>query len=529
MPKKINNKSRGRIGVGWASALLAGSSLFGSLLGLLKERLIITNFGFSVQTDAYKAAFALPDFLFYMLIASTLSVSFIPIFNQRYHGGNKKSAWEITSSLLNLIGLVSLAVGVFVMIFADPILRFVIAPGLDGDTQFLAVSMMRIFAINPILFGISSILTSVQQAKGQFLFSALAPNIYNVGIIFGTMVLGPRFGIMGVAYGVAIGAIAQLLVVAVGCKKQGIVYTKKIFWKNKGFRQVLKTAPVRSLDQGIDYITNLIELNRASVLAVGSIAYFSAAWQLFRMPVALVGISISTAAFSKMSERLGQGRPDLFRKELQRILKTMLWLAIPATILVFFTRGYMARILAADGQPIIAGVLGILAPLLVFRILYYLLSKAFYAQQDTKTPLYISLVTMVFNVILMFYLSTPDKYGLNGLALAAAITGSLEVVALMTILHRRITGGLFNYQMINSALKMLSIGGATSVVAYTMVNIFPVAASDVGFSPMIPKFLAICSVTGIFYVALSYIAKLEEVAPFLKKVLKVSKRKIMIQ
>lgn len=527
--KKIVKKASGRIDVGWAAALLAGSALFGNLLGLLRERLILANFGFSIQTDAYKAAFALPDFMYFMLIAGTLSVSFIPVFSQRYHGGNKKSAWEVTSSLLNLIGLVGIAVGVFVLIFADPILRYLIAPGLDQDTQFLAVSMMRIFAVNPILFGLSSVLTSVQQAKGRFLFYAIAPSIYSLGIIFGTMVLAPRLGIMGVAYGVAAGAIAQLVIVALGLRGQGVEYMPKIFWKNLGFKTVLKNAPIRSLDQGIDYITNLIELNRASVLAVGSIATYSVAMQLFNVPVGLVGMAISTAAFPRMSERLGQGRPDLFRKELRDIMRIMIWLAVPASILTFFCRGYLSRILASRGQPEVAMILGVLAILVIFKALYHIIARSFYAQQDTKTPLKVSLVTMIANVFLMFWLSSPDRYGLNGLAMAAAITGSIEVIILGTLLNKKLDGKLINSDFTRGVFKILAVGGAMSFVTFFMVNLLPVSATDVGFFPLIPKFLTICAVSGGFYFILSYLVKLKEIRPFAEKALKIAKKPVIVQ
>lgn len=527
--KKGAAKIGGRVNVGWAAALLAGSTLFGSLLGLLKERLILANFGFSIQTDAYRAAFALPDFMYFMLIAGTLSVSFIPIFSQRYHGGNKKSAWEVTSSLLNLIGLLAMVSGVFLMLFAGPILRNLIAPGLDPDTQFLAVSMMRVFAINPILFGISSVLTSVQQAKGRFLFYALAPSVYSLGIIFGTVVLSPRLGIFGVAYGVAIGAVAQLVVVTLGLRGQGLRYSPKIFWKNKGFKKVLKTAPTRSADQGIDYVTQLIELNRASGLAVGSIASYTAALQLFNVPVNLVGMAISTAAFPKMSERLGQGRPDLFRKELQQTIRVMFWMAVPATILTFFCRGYLSRILASTGQPIVASIVGILSFLLTFKVLYHILARAFYAQQDTKTPLKVSIVTMIINVTLLFYLSSPERYGLSGLAIAAAITGSLEVVALAILLNKKMGNGLFTDGLFQPIFKMLAIGGATALVSYTMVALLPVDSSDQGFFPLIPKFLAICTVSSVFYGILSYFAKLQEIHPFVNKAVKLFKKPVIIQ
>jgi putative peptidoglycan lipid II flippase len=527
--KKIVKKASGRINVGWAAALLAATSLFGNLLGLLRERLILANFGFSIQTDAYKAAFALPDFMYFMLIAGTLSVSFIPVFSQRYHGGNKKSAWEVTSSLLNLISIFSISVGIFVMLFAGPILRNLIAPGLDPETQFLAVSMMRIFAINPILFGISSVLTSVQQAKGRFLFYAIAPSIYSLGIIFGTIFLAPRLGIMGVAYGVVIGGIAQLVVVALGIRGQGLVYSPKIFWNNLGFKKVLRTAPIRSLDQGIDYLIVLIELNRASRLVVGSIATYGAAMQLFNVPVQLVGMAISTAAFPKMSERLGQGRPDLFRKELQQTIRVMFWLAIPAAILTFFCRGYLARILASRGEPVVATILGVLSALIIFKVLYYILARGFYAQQDTKTPLKISCLTLIVSVVLIFYLSSPARYGIVGLAMASMIAGSMEAIVMAIFLNRKMHGGLLNKGLFEPLPRMLAIGGSTAFVTYIMVNLLPVSATDEGFFPLIPKFLTICLVSGTFYVVLSYLAKLQEIRPFADKAMKFVKKPVIVQ
>jgi putative peptidoglycan lipid II flippase len=334
---------------------------------------------------------------------------------------------------------------------------------------------------------------------------------------------------MGVAYGVVLGAIAQLLVVALGIRGQGLDYSPKIFWKNLGFRSILKTAPIRGLDQGIDYITNLIELNRASHLAIGSIAAYGAASQLFNVPVALVGMAISTAAFPKMSERLGQGRPDLFKKELQQTIRLMFWMAVPAAILTFFCRGYLARILASRGEPVVASILGILALLVIFKVLSHILARAFYAQQDTKTPLKVSVITMFFNVILMFWLSRPDRYGLNGLAMAAAITGSLEVIILGVFLHKKMDKGLFGKELFEPLTKILAIGGATALLTYIMVNLLPVSSSDQGFFPLIPKFLAICIVSGSFYVILSYLAKLNEIKPFADKVLKIAKKPVIVQ
>ena len=161
--------------------------------------------------------------------------------------------------------------------------------------------------------------------------------------------------------------------------------------------------------------------------------------------------------------------------------------------------------------------------------MYHILARAFYAQQDTKTPLKVSIVTMIINVTLLFYLSSPERYGLSGLAIAAAITGSLEVVALAILLNKKMGNGLFTDGLFQPIFKMLAIGGATALVSYTMVALLPVDSSDQGFFPLIPKFLAICTVSSVFYGILSYFAKLQEIRPFVNKAVKLFKKPVIIQ
>ena len=194
--------------------------------------------------------------LFFILTSGALAVSFIPVFNQRLIAGNKKSAWELSSSLLNLMALLTLAASVLIMLFADPLVRYVVGPGLDESGTILAINMMRVIAINPFLFSISTILSSIQQALGRFVFYALAPALYNIGILIGIVwftggvnIFGWQLfdgGIMGVALGVVLGAVLQLFVSLVGLIGLGFDYEFKINWKNQGFLSVLKHIPARS-------------------------------------------------------------------------------------------------------------------------------------------------------------------------------------------------------------------------------------------------------------------------------------------
>lgn len=257
-----------------AAALLAGSTLISSMLGLFRDRLFNAQFLGTAAGDAYTVAFTVPDFMYFILVSGALSVTFIPVFNQRLASGNRKSAWELSTSILNLMALATLVTSILIMIFAEPLVTYVVGPGLDEAARSLAVSLMRVVAINPFIFAIATVISSMQQAVGRFSFFALAPTMYNVGIIIGITVFTHGInlfgwqifdgGVMGVALGVVLGSILQLLVSVIGLTGMGFDYRFKIYWKNKGFRKVLSLLPARSLDQGIDYV-NSIEIGRAHV------------------------------------------------------------------------------------------------------------------------------------------------------------------------------------------------------------------------------------------------------------------------
>ena len=242
-----------------SAIILAASTLVSAVLGLVRDRLLNSYYLDTYPTgiDAYTAAFTIPDFMFFVLTSGALAVSFIPVFNQRLVSGNKKSAWELSSSTLNFLALLTFIASILIMIFADPLVRYVVSPGLDESGTALAINMMRVIAINPFLFSIATVLTSMQQAVSRFLFYALAPALYNIGILIGITVFTGGIdifgihlfdgGIMGVALGVVLGAILQVAVSLIGMVGLGFDYEFKIHWFNKGFRAVLNMLPPRSL------------------------------------------------------------------------------------------------------------------------------------------------------------------------------------------------------------------------------------------------------------------------------------------
>lgn len=516
-----------RLTVKVAAALLAGSTLLSSLLGLYRDRLLNGLYYDSYPTgiDAYTVAFIIPDFMFFILVSGALSVTFIPVFNQRLASGNKKSAWELSTSMINMMALVTLAASVLIIIFADPLVRYIVGPGLDESGHALAVSMMRVIAVNPFLFAVATVVASMQQAVGRFTFYALAPTIYNIGIIIGAVfftngitIFGVQIfegGIMGVALGVVLGSMLQLVVSSIGLLGFGFDYHFKIYWKNKGFRKVLTLLPARSLDQGADYLNSIVETNLASRMVAGTVRGYQQATTLHMVPINLIGVAISNAAFPKMSERLSQGRPDLFKKELQTILRVIIWLALPAATLTFFTRGYLVNFVKNGGDVLMSSLLGALVVAILFRSIYHIAARSFYAQQDTKTPLYISIFAISLNITLAVWFTMKLNMGAYGLAWAQSIVAAIEVAILFFVMSRRIKG-LFDIVFVHAVARMASATGFMAIVSYVSVTIFQLQGGDQSFLATFPKFAVIAAISLGSYVLFSRLLKLDEANPVIR-------------
>ena len=519
-----------KLSIQWAALLLSGSTLISSLLGIYRDRLLNGLYldNYPAGIDAYTAAFTIPDFMFFILVSGALSVSFIPVFNQRLAGGNKKSAWDLSSSLVNFLAVLTLVASILIIIFADPLVRYIVGPGLDEQGRSLAISMMRIIAVNPFLFAVATVVASMQQAVGRFTFLALAPTIYNLGIIIGAKyftggitIFGWQVfegGIMGVALGVVLGAMLQLIVSSIGLVGLGFDYRMKINWRNKGFRQVLRLLPPRSLDQGIDYVNGIVEMNLASRMGDGVMRAYQQASALSLMPVNLIGVAISNAAFPSMTERLAEGRIDLFKQELRQVLRWIIWLALPIAVVTFFARGYIATFIKEGGNALIAGLLGALVVSILFRTIYHIAARTFYAQQDTKTPLYISLFTITLNIVLAVLFSMQFGWGPYGLAWAQSIVAVVEVAILFAILQRK-TPGIFNKYFRIAVGKMLIASAIMAVVTYVTLQFLQLRADDQGLLATLPKFAAITAVSFTVYVIASKKLKLDEAEPVVARVM----------
>ena len=523
------SRANQRVSLRGAATLLVVATLFGQLLGFMRYQIINANFPATgpESTDVYFAAFKIPDFFFYTISAGVFGVAFMPFLADRLAKGDRRSVWELTSSLLNFVGIIMLAVGAFLFVFAEQLIELVISNDLSPEHLQNATAIMRYAALSPLLFTISGILTSLQQTFGRFFFFAMAPIVYNLSIIASVYLFKDNLGIEGLGIGALGGAVFQLLIVLLGLVGLGFRYWPRIKF-NSDFRQILRNLPPRAVDQGIDSINSIYETNRARTLGVGNISYYENAYALHTAPTLLVGTAISTAAFPRLNDRLSQGRPDLFRRDFVMIFKVILWIILPMVVVGFFARGYLARLIFKRDAPEIALIFGFLAGAILFRTLYTIVSRWFYSHKDTRTPLYVSLFAIALNIFLAYTLSKPSSYGIAGLAIAQSIVATAEVFILMMVISWR-DHHVFNRDFWSGIVKLLSVTGFTILTCYTMISFFPLTLTDRGFITLGTKLLLIVIPTVTVHITMSYFLGLEEVKPVVNKIRNIVFRPVRIQ
>ncbi len=521
-PANVKPKRSPRVTLTNVALLLVATSFLGQLLGFLRTKLVNANFPAvgPNSTDAYFAAFNIPDFIFFTVSAGALGVAFMPILSDRLHKHDRKGVWELSASLLNLLAIIMAVIGVIIFFFAEPMIRHIVAPHLAEEQIQTAANIMRYLAFNPLLFTISGILTSVQQTMGRFFFYAIAPLFYNLSIVVSIFVFKDSMGLEGLGLGALIGAVLQLLVIMVGTRKLNFHYHPKIMWRSSDFRLILRQLPARSLDQGMDQLQSIVETRFASRLGSGAVTYYNNAYILSTAPILLIGTAISTAAFPRLNARLSQGRHDLFRRDFLMVLRAMLWVTMPIIVISYFARGYLARLIYANGNEQIAIIFGYLTLAILFRIIYALVSRWFYSQKDTKTPLLVSIFTISLNVYLAYTLSKPDAYGVAGLALAQSIVAVVEVVILLAIMLKR-DPKLFDLTFLNGCFKIVSVTGFSVAAGVVMLSIYPLTISDRGFVTLGTKLMLISIVIISTHIAVSSLFGLEEVRPVLRRIKKI--------
>lgn len=452
---KTNNRSGSVI---FAATILAVASVLSRLLGLLRDRLLAGIFGAGDTLDVYYAAFRLPDLIYNLLIMGALSAGFIPVFVSLWNRGenDKQGAWRFVSSVLNILLIGLLLLGVLFFILA-PFLMKLITPGFDGEKLTLTVSMTRLMFLSPILLGISAIFGGILQSLKRFLAFSLAPIFYNLGIIFGILFLVPRFGVLGLAYGVLLGGFFHLLVQSAPIWFSDFKYQPIIDWGNEGVRRLAKMMIPRALTLAVSQLNFLAITILASTLTVGSLAIFNLSYNIWTFPLGVFAGSLAMAVFPTLSENVAKKDWPGFAANFSANFRQISFLVMPISVFFIVLASPIIRVILGTGKfgetDVILTVKSLifLSVGLLAESLILLLTRGFFAFDDTKTPFWLGLISSVIRVSGAWLFSL--YFGVAGLALGYALGGILYMLLLWIWLHKKV-GNLNEGEILFSLFKM---------------------------------------------------------------------------
>jgi putative peptidoglycan lipid II flippase len=449
-----------------ASLILTVAALASRLLGWVRLLVIGSQFGATRELDAYFAAFRIPDAIFQLVVAGALSAALIPVFSGYRARQQEAEAWRLASSVINLVVIALAALSLVMAIFA-PLLVPIVAPGFDVPTTELTVRMTRVMLLSPVLIGMGAVVSGILNSYERFAVPSIAPLAYNLAIIGAAILLAPLMGVEGLAVGVAIGSLAHLVVQLPALGKVGQRYDLTIGLSHPGVRKVVWLMGPRMLGLAAGQLNFIVSTVLASGLPEGSITAYNYAFQLSQIPVGVLGVSVAVALFPTLSRDAALGKVSEIRRQVATSLRVLIFLAAPLTAAMIVLAGPIASVFFQYGlfsersADRTAGALVFFALGLGGHIVVHVLTRAFYAMQDTRTPVLWAIIAVAINLPLMAWLVGP--MGVEGLALALSISAVLEVIGLLWALHRRIES-VEEGEVLRSTVRSAIAAGAAALL-----------------------------------------------------------------
>lgn len=476
-----------------AAIILIAATFFAKITALFRDRILAGLFGAGRDLDIYYAAFRIPDFLFNILIIGALSSALIPIFADHWENKSKKEVWRFFNNVLCIFICALILAGALLAIFAPQLMR-IIAPGFKSQEMATVVLLTRIMFLSPLILAVSNIFGSLLQYFSKFLIYSFAPIMYNIGIIIGAMFFVPRWGLVGLAWGVVLGAFLHLFVQLPAVFASGFDFKFILDIKDKGMRKLLRLMLPRAIGVAATQINLIVITAVASLLTVGSITVFNFSNNLQYAPISLFGISFAVAAFPSLSKSFSLKKRKDFIEKFTSTFSQIIFFVIPISFFIFILRAQIVRVILGAGKfswndtRLTAACLGIFSFSLFAQSLIPLLSQSFYSMQDTRTPVKINIFSIIFNIIFSFsfvwmisnipnfsfflrsFLKLEGVNGLTmiGLPLAFSLTAILNILWLIFAFKRKI-GDHWEFRLRNSFLRIFILSLFCALMCYGLL------------------------------------------------------------
>lgn len=467
------------------------------VLGFVRQVLIARQFGLSRELDAFNAANNLPELIFVLISGGALAMAFIPVLSEYLEKGGRPAAWDLFSRIANLVFIATAALSIVVALFAEQLVGWSlgIAPGFTPDQQDLVADLMRLNLIATLIFSVSGLVIAGLQANQHFLLPAMAPAMYDIGMLVGVLILAPdtnyRFGpvtlpalgmgVHGLVYGVILGAVLFLLIQLPGLIHFKFHWTPAINLRHPAVLQVLGVLGPRV---GTVFFIQLIffaQDNIASHLAPGAVTALVYGWLFMQVPETLIGTAIGTALLPSLAEHIVRGQKVAFQKALNQTMRVILALTIPSAALIAIGIRPMAAILGFDeqGTELVVWTTRAFLAGLAGHALLEVAVRAFYAQQNARTPLFTSALTAAVFVVLAVPLSRA--LGVAGIGLANALAITSQTLLLLWLLNRQFAG---LWEVGSTLIRVLAISVVAALLVYALLHLplpaLPLAIAALG-------------------------------------------------
>ncbi len=456
-----------------AAFLLASAGLISRLLGLVRNRLLAAHFGAGRELDIYFAAFQIPDFISTLFLLGAGSAAIVPVF-QEYLKKDNNRAHDLISRLHSNFFIISMLFGAIIFFFVPVIIQFMV-PGFSDAQRHTTAMLTRIMLLSPILLGLSSILSSVVQSFQRFLAYALAPIFYNIGIIIGIIFFVPLFGIAGLGGGVVLGAcmhwsIQWFAITSIGMRPRFLIGDA-----NDGVKKVFRLSLPRVISLSLTQVTVIGLTVLGSTLHAGSISIFELSQDLYFLPIALIGVSYSVVIFPRLHHAFLDKNGTLFYQNLFIGIRTIIFWIAPTITLFIVLRAHIVRVALGAGKfswedtRLTAASLAILSLAMIAGCIAPLLIKAFYAIENTWTPLRINIFSSIFSigstVLFSYLLRMPTSF-------TSFVRSLFRITDLASIDTLSLAIGFVAGLILDTILLSFALHRATRVAFHTRI-LFP--------------------------------------------------------
>lgn len=455
-----------------STIILAGMMLLSRIVGFLRYR-ILGGYFIPEELDIFYAAFRIPDLVFEILINGALSTTFIPFFIEYQKRKNEQN--NIISSIINTV-CVFLFFFIVVLIVIMPLLIPLIAPGFDKIQTKQLIIYSRILLLGQLPFLVlGNFLTAISQAKKSFLIPALAPIIYNIAIIICIALFSESFHLFAPIFGVVAGAMVFFIIQLPVFYIAGFHY-KPILQYFKESIRFFRTALPRIMTIIVAQIDATIDLSLATLLGPGSYTMFYLAQRLQLLPVSVIGMAFGQASLPYLSDMYQEKKYREFKDIIVISILNIFYFTIPAASFLIIARTPIVRLFFGtekfdwNATVMTALILSYFALSLPFHSIYYFLTRCFYSIFDTKTPFFVSAISIIFSAILSVFFTLVLKMPVWSLALSFSITMNIRSIALIFLLYKKIDG--FNIlELIKETVKISIAVFNTTILTFFLMRL----------------------------------------------------------